>query len=108
MANYIQGTNINANKFVTPTSRYIDSQVLYYSEQNYLTFETYKRQEYQESSDDRYMVITAGRQYRPDLVSNEVYGTVDYWWKIMEVNGIFDIYNFVAGLNIRLPKNIYG
>ena len=43
MANKIQFTNINAKKFVVDTSRYIDSRVLYYSDDNIITFETYKK-----------------------------------------------------------------
>lgn len=107
MANLIQDANIPASNFVTPTSRYINSSVLYYSENNFITFETYKRPTIEAGGDDMYMVIPASKQYRPDLVSNQVYGTVDFWWKIMEVNQIFDILDFKTGTNIRLPKNIY-
>lgn len=36
---------------------------------------------------------------RPDLISYSVYGTVDYWWLLMMVNGIEDIWNdLVPGL----------
>ena len=52
------------------------------------------------------MVITKGSEYRPDLVSFDEYGTIDFWWKIMEVNGIKDILDFAAGRNIRLPNNV--
>lgn len=107
MANIIQDANIPASTFVTPTSRFIDSQVLYYSENNFITFETYKRQPIEVGASDKYMIIPASAQYRPDLVSNKVYGTVDFWWKIMEVNLIFDIIDFKTGRNIRLPMNIY-
>lgn len=107
MANYIESSSINPNNFVTPTSRYINSEVIYYSENRFLTFETYKRPESQDSPDDMYMVIPAGKRFRPDLVSKSVYGTVDFWWKIMEVNGIHDIIDFDTGVNIRLPRNIY-
>jgi hypothetical protein len=107
MANYIENANINADRFVTKTSRYADSTVYYYSENKFITFETYKRNINDPASDDMYMVITKSREYRPDLVSNAVYGDPDFWWKIMEVNGMKDIFDFKAGANIRLPRNIY-
>jgi len=39
---------------------------------------------------DKYFVVTPGTEYRPDLVSKEAYGAVDFWWKIMEANNIKD------------------
>lgn len=107
MANYIEVANMKASKFVTPTSRYIDSTVYYYTENKFITFETYKRKPIATSPTDKYMVITKSREYRPDLVSNAVYGTVDFWWKILEANSMKDILEFKAGVTIRLPGNIY-
>jgi hypothetical protein len=107
MANYIENTNISANKFVNISSRYIDSNVLYYSELKKITFNTYKKKNLSPSAKDRYYVITSGTEYRPDLVSLNAYGTVDFWWKIMESNGIKDVFDFKAGLNIRIPDNVF-
>lgn len=59
------------------------------------------------STNDQVAVIPNGMQYRPDLVSKEKYGTVDFWWKIMEVNDIKDVMDFTAGRTIVLPGNIY-
>jgi hypothetical protein len=47
-------------------------------------------------------------EYRPDLVSQDKYGLPDFWWKIMEVNGMKDIMDFKAGKTIVLPENVYG
>lgn len=95
--------------FVTSTSRYADGELVYY-EQNDLrkiTFKTYKRKEIENSSQDRFMVIPSNMEYRPDLVSRKAYGTVDFWWTIMEANNIFDIFDFKAGRNIRIPNNVF-
>ena len=100
-------TTLPTSRFVAPTSRYIDSQVIQYSEQNILTFAIYKRTTYVPQSGDKFAVISPGYEYRPDLMSNAIYGVSDFWWKLMEVNRIFDIYDFKAGLNIRIPMNIY-
>jgi len=44
-------------------------------------------------------------EFRPDKMSQHVYGHVDWWWKIMEANNIKDVYDFKAGTNIRIPAN---
>jgi hypothetical protein len=108
MANKIEFTNLNAMEFVTRVSRYADSKVVYYSDEKIITFETYKKREFVESSGDKVAVIPPGMEFRPDLVSKEKYGLPDFWWKIMEVNSIKDIFEFKAGRTIVLPENIYG
>lgn len=94
--------------FVTSSSRYADSTMIYYGELHKITFVIYKRQTPKYTEDDKYTIIPPGWEYRPDLVSKYMYGTVDYWWKIMEMNGMTDILEFKAGANIRLPANVYG
>lgn len=107
MANKIEYTNIKAERFVTPTSRYKESKVLYYSDEKIITFETYKKKKYEGDGQDQVTVIPVSMQYRPDLLSKKKYGTVDFWWKIMEVNGIKDIIDFKAGKTILLPGSPY-
>jgi hypothetical protein len=107
MANKIEFTDVRATNFVTKVSRYASSKVLYYSDEKILTFETYKRRNYSKSSRDKVAVIPPGMEYRPDLVSKERYGLPDFWWKIMEANGIKDIMEFKAGKTIILPENVY-
>jgi hypothetical protein len=108
MASKIEFTNLNPTEFVTRVSRYSDSRVIYYSDEKIITFETYKKKKFAESSGDQVAVIPPGMEYRPDLVSKDKYGLPDFWWKIMEVNSIKDIFEFKAGRTIVLPKNIYG
>jgi len=108
MANYSQATNIDPKRFVPVTSRYSDATVVYYTENKLLTFTIYKKNKTKLDRRDKYYVITAGTEYRPDLVSQTAYGTVDFWWKIMEANEIKDIFDFKAGLNIRIPDAVFG
>jgi hypothetical protein len=108
MANYVETTKINPKRFVPMSSRYSDSTVIYYTENKLLTFNTYKKNTIALSEKDIYYVVTPGTEYRPDLVSKTAYGTVDFWWKIMEANNIKDIFDFKAGLNIRIPNAIFG
>jgi hypothetical protein len=106
MANYIEyPNNLVSELYVVSTSRYVNSRVIYYGNDKKMTFNTYKKNIISESEDDKYMLITAGLEYRPDLVSQKVYFTPDYWWRIMEANDINDILDFKAGRTIRLPVN---
>ena len=104
MANFVEQTNINAKRFVNTSSRYTESKVLYYTENKLLTFNLYRKTAIDRSSSDKYYVVTPGTEYRPDLISRMAYGTVDFWWRIMEANNIKDIYDLKTGLNIRIPE----
>lgn len=55
---------------------------------------------------DKSMILAAKYHERPDLLSYDEYGTVDYWWVFMERNKdvLFDpIYDFKAGIVIIVP-----
>lgn len=106
MANTVTIANVNNRNFVDSASRYVNSTVFYYGEKNLLTFESYKRKNRTPSSSDRYYVITAGTEYRPDLVAQRAYGNAAMWWKILEANGMFDIFDFKAGTNILIPDTL--
>lgn len=108
MANKIEYSDLNPRIFVGATSRYSSSQVLKYSGQKITTFETYKRKPFVMTSADQLTIIPNGMEYRPDLMSLERYGTVDFWWRIMEANNIKDVMEFKAGRTIILPDNVYG
>ena len=108
MANKIEFTNLKATDFVTSISRYASSRVLYYSDEKMLTFETYKKNKFSSTKNDQVAVIPPKMEYRPDLASNEKYGLPDFWWKILEANGMRDVMDFKAGKTIILPENVYG
>ena len=103
MANYIELSKIQAKKFVNVSSRYADSPVLYYTEKKLLTYPLYRKNKIASSKKDKFTIITKGYEYRPDLVSFTFYGLPDFWWKIMEANDIKDVYDFKAGLSIKIP-----
>ena len=107
MANRIEVANLRNDRFVSTLSRYNNSTIVYYGDDKKITFDTYRRTPDVRSDQDKFMVITKGYEYRPDLVSQEMYGVVDFWWRIMEVNNIYDIFDFKAGVNIRLPGNVF-
>ena len=97
---------IVAKSLVAAGSRYLNSTVFYYGDQNFVTFETYKRKAYNPTGLEQVMLISKGVEYRPDLVSYDVYGFSDAWWKILEANNMKDIYDFKAGLTIILPGSL--
>ena len=58
-------------------------------------------------ADDIYTEISAIYQYRPDLMSFDLYGTVDYWWVfiIRNKDKLQDpIFDFKTGTGIYIPK----
>ena len=109
MTNFIEDSNMSSDRFVSALSRYRDSEVIYYNigTKKKITFKTYKKKSYPVLESDTYGVIPLGMQYRPDKMSHKVYGTTDFWWKILEVNNMKDIYEFTAGKTVRLPGNIF-
>ncbi len=89
------------------SSRYYNSVVMYYSEKRYLALELYKKKHYTKySPEDVWAEIPVQYEYRPDKMSNEAFGTPDFWWRLMEVNGMKDIMEFKAGRNIRIPGDL--
>jgi len=103
MAFTLKETKIAKSRILPPLSRYAEARVYQYGPLPKTTFETYKRPEKSRFSDG-VVLITAGWEYRPDLVSFDVYGFPDMWWKIMEHNGIFDIFDFKAGKTLQIPR----
>lgn len=100
----IEQANIRANQLVDGYSRYNGQRVIYWGPKRKITFETYLRKKYVKTGSEYVMVINKGVEYRPDLVSYDYYGIPDLWWKILEVNNIFDVFNFTKGKTIFLPS----
>jgi hypothetical protein len=109
MANKIEILTTETSDYVASTSRYNNNntKVLKYSDNGYLTLNTYKGWNKILSNEDRFTIVGPGHEYRPDLVSYEEYGLPDFWWKILEINGIKDIFDFKSGTNIRLPSIVF-
>lgn len=107
MANSIeQTTGLLNTTFVGPSSRYVNSDLVYYNSDNrkYLTFKTFKRPQQQSSPNDRFYVISAGVAYRPDVVAKKIYGRESFWWILLLANNMSDIMEFSAGKTITIPS----
>ena len=101
MPSPVQYSGIEASAYALPSSRYFKSPVIYY--EGKITYAIYKKSDISFSSTDSHYEITKETEYRPDKVSHRFYGAPDFWWKIMEMNGMKDILEFRAGRNITLP-----
>lgn len=106
MTQLIENAKVEADKIMSSGSRYLKQQVIYYGEQRLLTFDTYNRTNYKPTGQEKVMVVSKGLEYRPDLVSFDVYGYVDNWWRILEANKMKDIWEFRAGKTIILPDRV--
>lgn len=106
MANHIEyAAKLNPDLYIIRSSRYTRSKVLYYGDDKKICFSTYKRINIAESDDDKFVILTTAYNYRPDLLSQQIYFTPDYWWRLMEFNGMKDITEFTAGKTVRIPSN---
>jgi hypothetical protein len=57
--------------------------------------------------DDPIYVIESQYTYRPDLLAHDIYGNSKLWWVFAQRNMdviVDPIYDFVAGVSIRLPN----
>ena len=45
-----------------------------------------------------------GEDARPDLISNEIYGSTEYWWIIMYYNGLVRVDDLKNGSVLAFPK----
>lgn len=55
---------------------------------------------------DEYLIRLDHRHVgRPDVISYECYGTMNYWWFIMWYNGITDVWNDLCdSVVLRIPQ----
>lgn len=54
------------------------------------------------TTEDYFIKLDQGNAQRPDLISYQVYGTVDYGWAIMEINGIRSWLELTEGTRLRI------
>lgn len=60
--------------------------------------------EIKEDASDVFITVTQEFEKRPDLLSQNVYGTTEYWWVIYEFNNIKDpLFGLKSGQVLRIP-----
>jgi hypothetical protein len=55
------------------------------------------------TDEDQFVIIDQGNQYRPDTLSQQVYGTPDYGWAIMDINNLRSFMELQFGIRVRIP-----
>lgn len=58
------------------------------------------------TSQDTIHIVTISEQYRPDVIANNAYGDSNLAWVILSANGLSDIFDLVAEMEIRIPSSL--
>jgi hypothetical protein len=86
----------------SPTSPYFKTGLIDNKFLDILNYQTIPAQ-----ADDIYQQITTTYQYRPDLLSFDLYGKVDYWYVFILRNRDLlrdPVWDFTADKQIYIPK----
>ena len=59
--------------------------------------------EVSETEEDFYIEIDSSNEYRPDMLSYQVYGTPDYGWALMEINTLRSFKDLTLRRRLRIP-----
>ena len=52
-----------------------------------------------------YYTVDESTLYRPDLISLKTLGSIEYWWIIIKLNNVDDIYNdMFLGKSLQIPS----
>ncbi len=105
MTQLITLSDTRSDTIFTSFSRYLNTDIIIYGEEKFATLPTYIRTPIAEDGAEKSMLITKGVEYRPDLVSFDIYGIPDVWWTILEFNGMRDVWDFKSGVTIRIPND---
>lgn len=65
--------------------------------------ETVSNYKVKETDKDQYIIVDTIKENRLDLISQEAYGTVFYWWMIAMANNIIDAFDVPRGTVLRIP-----
>jgi len=97
---YITG-NTGSNK---PLSRYYNTRILV-SLDNKAVQESWIRELIGDADDDIYYQIPPEFEFRPDLISEDVYGTPWLYWIVSFKNGLVDAFaECYIGRKLRIPS----
>lgn len=56
-----------------------------------------------ETESDYFIVIDSTNEYRPDMLSYQVYGDPNYGWALMELNTLRSFLDLKPGVRLRIP-----
>lgn len=105
---------INTNNLVISQSSRYNYQAIYRDSEGRTFLQTWKPREFSTSTTAQTMIVSRNLAYRPDLISDKIYGTPLLWWAICYVNDILNPLDRKEGLYpgrlIKIPDSsvIYG
>ena len=106
---YMFSNEVNIRKLKTvpvATSRY-DAKLILSTQQGEYTRVLRLEELKSDISDvDSYYSVDIIHQYDPFRIAYEAYGTESLYWVILAANDLFDIFDLVEGLTIRIPNII--
>jgi len=56
-----------------------------------------------ETEFDFYVQLDSTNEFRPDMLSYQVYGTAEYGWALMEINNLRSFKDMYIGNRLRIP-----
>ena len=71
------------------------------SDETYL--ETFNQNTIEKSDSDKFHIVTKREENRLDIISNDFYGTPNYWWILAIANELIDPFIVNVGDSIRIP-----
>ena len=81
--------------------KYLLGRFCEYLDDLYDIIPSYFLQKLRELPPKVYLTITPDIEYRPDLLSYQLYGDVQYWWLLLFYNDLISFEDLVAGLEIK-------
>lgn len=60
--------------------------------------------EVEETEFDFYIQIDSTNEFRPDMLSYQVYGTSEFGWALLEVNNLRSFKDLTIGNRLRIPS----
>jgi hypothetical protein len=98
-------SNVYSDRDVNTLNRY-RNKITLTSYSGYTVLEFIKKSQLvlEEQSTDQFYFVDVSKQYRPDLISNEMYGTPIYYWVILSCNNLISPLQVTANLTLRIPS----
>lgn len=98
-------TNVNTDKSNSTLSRYKNKRVLtLFDKTTFIEFIRKSMIYTDKSANDQYYFIEAGKKFRPDLISYELYGTPIFYWIILSDNDLVSSLQVKTNLTLRVPE----
>lgn len=113
LRNYMFSNEVDTGKLKSipvATSRYDSKVILSTKDGDYTRVLRLNELKSDISTSDMYMNVDLLHQYDPFRIAYEYYGNSSLYWVILAANDLYDIFDLVEGMTIRIPTvlNVLG